>query len=158
MKKIPLFHNIIATSCGFGHFPIAPGTMGAIFGILVWLPIFLMCSYTTTLYTTIALIVLFTILGVWSAGVAEKYWGEDPSRVVMDETVGMWITLLPIPFQGHWWYIVAAFILFRLLDIFKPFGVRKMENLKGGYGIMGDDILAGIYGAIIIYAFNYFFQ
>ncbi len=156
MKKIPLIHNIIATSCGFGRFPFAPGTMGAIFGILVWLPLFLMCNYTSMMYITIGLIIVFTVLGVWSAGVAEKYWGEDPSRVVMDETVGMWITLLTIPPHGHWLYIVAAFILFRFFDIVKPLGVRKMENLKGGYGIMGDDILAGMYGALIIYAFSYF--
>ena len=79
----------------------------------------------------------------------EKYWGEDPSRVVIDEMVGVWIPLLVVP-AGGWWYVVAAFVLFRFFDIVKPLGVRRMERFRGGVGIMMDDILAGVYSAILL--------
>lgn len=79
----------------------------------------------------------------------EKYWGEDPSRVVIDEMVGVWIPLLVVP-AGDWWYVVAAFVLFRFFDIVKPLGVRRMERFRGGVGIMMDDILAGVYSAILL--------
>jgi phosphatidylglycerophosphatase A len=102
-----------------------------------------------------ALIVVFTILGVWSASVSEKFWGEDPKRVVMDETVGEWIALLAVPASGHWGYVLASFVLFRFFDIAKPLGVRSMERFKGGYGIMADDILSGVYAAIILFAASY---
>ena len=90
-------------------------------------------------------------MGAWSSTVAERYWGEDPSRVVIDEVVGQWITLLAVPAVFSWWHVLAAFVLFRFFDIVKPLGVRKMENFKSGWGIMADDILAGCYGAILIY-------
>ena len=77
-----------------------------------------------------------------------RLW-KDPSRVVIDEMVGVWIPLLVVP-DGGWWYVVAAFALFRFFDIVKPLGVRRMERFRGGVGIMMDDILAGIYSAILL--------
>lgn len=156
MKKFPLIHKIIATACGAGYFPWGPGTMGAVFAIAVWLPMFLFMGYCSWMTITALLIVVFTILGVWSSTVAERYWGEDPSRVVIDEVVGMWITLLAVPYDAEWYTILVAFVLFRFFDMVKPLGVRKMENIKSGYGIMADDILAGVYGAIVILLLNYF--
>lgn len=155
MKNFPLIHKIIATACGAGYFPWGPGTMGAIFAVALWLPLFLFVDYCTWMTITIAAILVFTILGVWSSTIAERYWGEDPSRVVIDEVVGMWITLLAVPHQAKWYTIVTAFVLFRFFDMVKPLGVRKMEKLKSGYGIMADDIFAGVYGAIVILMLNY---
>ncbi len=81
----------------------------------------------------------------------ESCWGEDPSRVVVDEMVGVWIPLLAVPDNDRWyWYVIAAFALFRIFDIVKPLGVRKMENFKGGVGVMMDDVLAGVYSFILI--------
>lgn len=157
MKNFPIIHKIIATACGAGYFPWGPGTMGAVFAVAVWLPIFLLTSNVTWFTVTIGLVVLFTVLGVWSSSVAERYWGEDPSRVVIDEVVGMWITLLAVPHEAPWYMIVTAFVLFRFFDMVKPLGIRKMENFKGGYGIMADDILSGIYGAIVILILRYSF-
>lgn len=154
-SKFNIFHKAIATSCGFGYSPVAPGTMGAVFAILVWLPFYLRTSETTLLIVTLALIAAFTPLGVWSSSIAETEWGPDPSRVVMDESVGMWITLLPVTTESAWWQILVAFTLFRLFDIYKPFGIRRLENFPGGWGIMADDIGAGISGAILMCAFLY---
>lgn len=151
MKKIPFYHEMIATGLGVGHFPYGPGTMGALLAILIWYPITTMANHTTWFLITLALILVFTLLGAWSSTVAERYWGEDPSRVVIDEVVGQWITLLAVPAVFSWWHVLAAFVLFRFFDIVKPLGVRKMENFKSGWGIMADDILAGCYGAILIY-------
>lgn len=154
MKKIPFYHEMIATGLGVGHFPYGPGTMGALLAILIWYPITTMANHTTWFLITLALILAFTLLGAWSSTVAERYWGEDPSRVVIDEVVGQWITLLTVPAVFSWWHVLAAFVLFRFFDIVKPLGVRKMENFKSGWGIMADDILAGCYGAILIYLLN----
>ena len=151
MKKIPFYHEMIATGLGVGHFPYGPGTMGALLAILIWYPITTMANHTTWFLITLALILAFTLLGAWSSTVAERYWGEDPSRVVIDEVVGQWITLLAVPAVFSWWHVLAAFVLFRFFDTVKPLGVRKMENFKSGWGIMADDILAGCYGAILIY-------
>lgn len=156
MKKFPLFHKLIATSFGAGFSPVAPGTMGALVAILVWYILSLCMAYSTLQWTLAGLIVVFTIIGVWSATVSERYWGEDPSKVVIDETVGEWIALLAVPAGQHWAYVVAAFVLFRFFDIFKPLGVRSMENLKGGYGIMADDILSGVYAAVVMLLVDYF--
>ena len=70
--------------------------------------------------------------------------------------MGEWIALLAVPAGQHWAYILAAFVLFRFFDIFKPLGVRSMENLKGGYGIMADDILSGVYAAVVMLLVDYF--
>ena len=79
----------------------------------------------------------------------EAYWGKDPSKVVVDEMVGVWIPLLAVR-DGNVYYVLAALILFRFFDILKPFGIRKMEAIGGGWGIMLDDLLAGIYSLFIL--------
>lgn len=160
-SKFPFLPKFISTSFGAGFFPWGPGTMGAIVGLILWLPLLLTHSPANALLINAALIVVFTFLGIWSANVAEKYWGPDPSKVVMDETVGQWIAMLPLcvfasepnPMQstGFWVFALISLALFRFFDIFKPLGVRKMEDLPGGVGVMADDILAGIYSAFVLY-------
>lgn len=155
MPKAPLFHNFIATGFGSGYSPIAPGTAGALLAMLIWWVYSLLFSNSISIpILTFIIVIVFTIVGIWSSCVVEKYWGEDPSRVVVDEMVGTWIALLAVPEGAHWGYMLAAFVLFRFFDIVKPFGVRKMENLPSGFGIMADDILAGIYGFIVIYLYR----
>ena len=155
MPKAPLFHNFIATGFGSGYSPIAPGTAGALLAMLIWWGYSLLFSHCISIpVLTFIVIVVFTFAGVWSSSVVEKYWGEDPSRVVVDEMVGTWIALLAVPEGAHWGYMLAAFVLFRFFDIVKPLGVRKMESLPSGFGIMADDILAGIYCFIVIYLYR----
>lgn len=156
MKQMPIFHNIIATGFGAGYFPYGPGTMGAILAVAIYIGLSFTLSYSSLFIVLLALIVVFTVLGVWSGTVSEKYWGEDPSRVVVDEMVGQWIVMTAIPQSLGWKYMLASLILFRFFDIVKPLGVRKMEQLGGGLGIMADDILAGIYGAIVLFTACYF--
>lgn len=161
-KKFPLLPRLIATSFGCGYWPWGPGTMGAMGGVAVWLAALALCpSSTALLITTLALIAVFTALGVWSGTISERYWGEDPSKVVMDETVGQWINMLPLYIFGgtaHVWQcstmwigVAASLALFRFFDIVKPLGVRACERLGRGWGIMADDILAGVYGAVILF-------
>ena len=144
MKVPPFFPVLIATGFGSGFSPIAPGTAGALVAVLIW---FGVSQLTPAVYlpALVLLILLFTTAGVWATNRLVPYWGDDPSRVVVDEMVGTWLALLAAP-AGHWGYAAGAFILFRLLDIFKPLGIRKMEQLPGGIGVMMDDLLAGLYG------------
>lgn len=149
IRKLPVLPVIIATGFGSGFSPVAPGTAGALLATLIWLALSQFLPFCTVWWVILASILVFTALGVWSSNKLEPYWGEDPSRIVVDEMVGVWIPLLAVQ-EGVFWQVVVAFGLFRLFDIFKPLGIRKMESLKGGVGVMMDDILSGIYSLIII--------
>lgn len=153
--RFPLFPKLIATSFGFGFLPVAPGTWGAIFAIIAWLPLYLWAPAAVTLAVTAAAVVLFTVLGTWASSVSERYWGHDPVVACVDETVGQWISLLPVVAGvAPWWEILLSLALFRFFDIVKPLGIRAMERLPRGYGMMADDILAGIYSAAILIVLN----
>ena len=149
MKKPSLLPVIIGTGFGSGFSPFAPGTAGALLATLIWFGLSYLVSSVCLLWLTVALILVFTLAGIWAAYRLEVSWGEDPSRGVVDEMVGVWIALLAAP-AGHVWYALGAFVLFRLFDIFKPLGIRRMESLPGGIGVMMDDILSGVYGFIIL--------
>lgn len=152
MKKPSFFPVLIATGFGSGFSPFAPGTAGALLATLIWFGLSFIIPAVGLIWVTVALILLFTAAGIWAANRVEPYWGEDPSRVVVDEMVGVWIALLAAP-AGDVWYALGAFALFRFFDIFKPLGIRRMESFPGGIGVMMDDILAGIYSfAILIIA------
>lgn len=88
------------------------------------------------------------MIGIMSADRVEEIWGKDHNRVVIDEVAGMCITLLFVPLK--WQYTLIGLVLFRFFDILKPFGIRKLEELPGGWGVMADDVLAGIYANIIL--------
>ncbi|EJX04058.1 phosphatidylglycerophosphatase A [gut metagenome] len=151
MKRPPFFPVLIGTGFGSGFSPLAPGTAGALLATVVWMLLYSFVPFTALFWITLLLVLVFTIAGVWAANKLEPYWGEDPSRVVVDEMVGVWIPLLAVPDTVNWhWYVLAAFILFRAFDIAKPLGVRKMEGLPGGVGVMMDDILAGVYSLILL--------
>ena len=153
MRNKNILHIIIATGFGSGYFPKAPGTAGAVLATIIWIGLALVLPAYHLLIVTASLIVVFTFLGVWSSGIMEEFWGKDPSKVVVDEMVGVWIPLLVVNSENKYFifYTLAALLLFRLFDIFKPLGIRKMEAVEGGWGIMLDDIVAGIYSLIILY-------
>lgn len=133
---------------GAGFSPIAPGTAGAALACGVLWGIQKLELFTTYSPFFIGLIIICTVLGVVSTNYLEKSWGKDPSKVVMDEVIGMWITMLFVPFSGV--NLLIGFILFRFFDIAKPLGIRKLEALPKGVGVMADDVLAGIYANIVL--------
>lgn len=144
---------MVGTTLGAGFWPWGPGTAGAAVGVLIWC-----CyawafeSYTTVMIVTAVLSCVMTFASIRPIDRLEEFWGSDPSRVVIDETVGMWITLLAVPSSREWYYILAAFLLFRVMDIVKPLGCRWLDNnIHGGWGVMLDDVLAGVYGAIVLW-------
>ncbi len=102
----------------------------------------------------IAVTIAIIIIGIWSSSVVEKDWGKDSSKVVIDEVAGMCISLLFVPVTIQW--IVIALVLFRFFDIVKPLYIRNTEALPGGWGVMADDILAGIYSNIVLQVIIHF--
>lgn len=154
-EKFPLFPKMIATSFGAGFLPVAPGTWGALVAIVLWLPLYIWLPGSPAYIITAIAVVAFTIGGTWASSVSEKYWGKDPVVACVDETVGQLISLIPLcggVDVAPLWLIIVSLALFRFFDIFKPLGIRKMENLPGGIGMMADDILAAIYSVVILIA------
>ena len=119
--------------------PIAPGTWGSLAAIIGW---WLWLQYLDPLVFIVLIIAIFTI-GVFATNTIIDHTGEkDPSRVIIDEVAGQWLGLLILP--DGMLYIVGAFVLFRFLDIFKPWPIRQMEQFPKGWGVMLDDTLAGL--------------
>jgi phosphatidylglycerophosphatase A len=154
----------IATSFGFGYAPFGPGTFGTALGLIVYVILAYAFGIVDTQSQTpnldlllIGLVVIFTSLGTWSARILESEWGHDPGKIVIDETIGVWITILFIPFS--WINVLLAFVIFRFFDILKPLGIRAIdEKLHSPFSVMLDDIVAGIYSAITLQVIVYFFN
>ena len=135
-----------ATFFYLGKLPFAPGSWGSLGALALWL--FLPLSYAVHL----AVILILFILGVYSSNkVAEDMDDHDPSEVVIDEAVGMGISLFMLPHSLGLY--ILAFILFRFFDIFKPSFIYRIQNLPGGWGIMLDDVLAGFFTLAIVTGF-----
>jgi phosphatidylglycerophosphatase A len=157
----------IAT-CGVGYLPLAPGTWGSLVGIGVYALVrgasmklfFALASppahnllhvYYGVLTLELVAVSALALAGTWAASHTEKLSGKkDPSKVVIDEVVGQFIALLPVPFLlgPAWWSLILAFVLFRFFDIIKPYPARRLETMQGGLGVMGDDVIAGVYAAL----------
>lgn len=156
-KRPPLLPTIIGTGLGSGFWPWGPGTAGSILGTLIWMAIATWggLSDIQLQSTTLFLVILFTIIGTWATAQLQPYWGEDPSRVVIDEIVGIWIPLsllCPYDNMGHvhdsFWWALVALVLFRFFDMVKPLGIKRLDRKSGAFYVMADDILGGIYAAI----------
>jgi len=138
--------KLVATGLGSGYSPIAPGTAGSIVGLLLFLPLAGL-AWPVQLAATAVL----TLVGVFAAGrVARVVERKDPGLVVVDEVAGQWITLLALPVTPV--TALAGFLLFRVMDIVKPWPARDLERLPGGLGIMADDVAAGIYAQLLLRA------
>jgi phosphatidylglycerophosphatase A len=133
----------LATGLGSGFFPIAPATFAS---ALVTLAAWLLLPEAPGPEALLVL-VLFPI-AVWSAQVAEKRLGHDAHPIVIDEVVGQLIALWAVPRNARW--MIAAFLLFRLFDIWKPLGAHQAQRLPGGWGIVVDDVLAGLYARLVL--------
>jgi phosphatidylglycerophosphatase A len=143
MNRLALF---VATGGYVGYVPFAPGTFGSALGLgLLW-----GLRPFGDVRLEIVMIILVLVLGVWSGSVAERYAGRvDPGIVVIDEVAGMLITMLLIPVTAI--SVLAGFLVFRALDILKPWPARRLERLPGGFGIMADDVMAAAYGNLVMH-------
>lgn len=152
LGKAPWFHIIISTGFGSGFVPIAPGTAGAFVALVLWYIGYAFIEVKALFWINLAVIIATTLVGVWTSNIMEKYWGPDPRAVVIDEYVGTWIPLLVAPCGKYTWILaLLGFVMFRVIDIFKPLGCRWIDqNVKGGWGVMLDDVLAGFYALIIV--------
>lgn len=146
----------IAQGFGIGRIPVAPGTFGSVLGVAFFGA--LLCSHSVTVI--IAAIVITSGLSVWLCGEAEKILGQtDPGSVVLDEIAAIPLCFLgPVCLVGakpelffgtRCWLTVAVFVLFRIFDVWKPWPVRKSQNLPGGWGVTIDDLLAAVYVNVV---------
>jgi len=143
-RRLGLF---IATVGYIGYAPVAPGTFGSAAGLAVF---YLVRAAGSTTVELAAIVAIFAI-GIWSGTEAEHHFGGiDPGPVVLDEVLGMLITLALLPVSG--WGAFAGFLVFRVLDVIKPWPAGRLEGLPGGLGVMADDAMAAVYGNIVMRA------
>jgi phosphatidylglycerophosphatase A len=139
------FAVLVAAAGGLGFIPFAPGTFGSIPGVAIALGLRAVAPWWAE---GVAVLVLF-LVGVWAAKAAETWFGRiDPGPVVIDEVVGMLITTLFLPLSTLGWLV--GFAVFRACDVIKPFPAGRAERLPGGWGVMSDDVLAGVWGYAIM--------
>ena len=149
--KYPSF--FISTGFGIGLAPIAPGTFGSFLGAVIFL--FISHLYLSNFWMTIILLTIFVISQISISLTLKKIDKEEPQEVVMDEVLGMMITLMVIPPDPRW--LLAAFIIFRIADIIKPWPASYFDaNYKNALGIILDDVFAAIYSIIFIMILKYF--
>ena len=136
---------VLATAFGAGYSPVAPGTAGsAVAFVILWLVPFSQAGL-------VAFFVLVTLAGTWAAHVAEAHLGEkDPGAIVIDEVAGMTLSVLVLPRTLP--VLLIAFVLFRVFDVVKPFPAGRAQALPGGFGVMVDDLIAGLYALGIVAA------
>jgi phosphatidylglycerophosphatase A len=143
LRRLGVF---VATCAHVGYAPVAPGTFGSLLALVLY---YLIRRQQSTAIELGAIAVI-VIIGLWSATEAEHHFGGiDPGPVVIDEVVGMLITLAlhPVNIRGA----IVGFFIFRVLDIIKPWPARRLELLPGGFGVVLDDVMAGVYGNVIVW-------
>jgi len=150
----PTLAVAIGTGFGAGFWPWGPGTAGAVEATAIWFGLHAWLSWQWITIVTAALIILFTLLGTWATARLMPYWGDDPSRVVVDEMVGVWMPLL---LATNWQTALLALILFRFFDIVKPLGIRRLDRMRGAFYVMADDLLAGLYSAVVLFLIIYMY-
>ncbi len=148
--KLNFFEKIIGSGFYTGYIPVASGT----FGSLVAIGIYLIPGFEK-LYILIPITLLLFFYGKIVGSKFEVVYGKDPAECTVDEFVGTWISLIALP--KTFVVITVAFFIWRILDIVKPQPAKKLENLKGGMGIMIDDVVSGIYTLLIMQILVYFF-
>ncbi len=136
---------VVATAAYSGHVPVAPGTAGSLVGVGVFALVRALGGPAIEVVTIIALVAA----GIWAASEAERHFGRsDPGAIVIDEVAGMLVTLCWLPVS--WGGALIGFLAFRAFDIVKPFPARAAERLPRGWGVMADDIVAGVYAHVVL--------
>jgi phosphatidylglycerophosphatase A len=143
-RVLALGARLLATGFGSGYSPVAPGTAGSAVGLLLFWPLALV-----GVTWQIAACVAGLVIGAGASGMLARELGrKDPGLAVIDEVVGMWVTLVGLPFGVR--TALVGFVLFRVMDVVKPWPARELEHLPGGWGIMADDVAAGIYAHLAL--------
>lgn len=131
-----------------GKFPYAPGTVGSLGALVIWYPAL---YYAWPWWLKLALLVVLFFIGIWASAYGIRHYHKsDPKQVVIDEVVGIGLPFLAI--NAHWFQVLGAFLLFRFFDILKPWPIKWVEKkFKGAWGIMLDDVVAGLFALVLIY-------
>jgi phosphatidylglycerophosphatase A len=146
--------TIVSTWFGCGYAPNAPGTVGSAAAIAIAILIEHFAGWKPPAFAALALVV--SAPAIWAAGETARHAGiKDPQFVVVDEVVGQWLALAGAR-TLNWKSWIAAFLLFRLFDIWKPFPIRQLESWPGGAGIVADDLMAGLYAALVLFLAGWF--
>ena len=141
--------KVLATGFGSGLSPVAPGTMGSGVGVFICL-----AGYPLPWVCRLFFVVAICAVSIYVAGQAEAlYKKKDDQRIVIDEIAGIQVAMLPLTITGL--HLLAAFVLFRIFDIWKPYPVNRLQNLPGGWGVVADDLGAGAYAAIIMFGLTF---
>jgi phosphatidylglycerophosphatase A len=143
-KAIDFVALTTATAFGAGYSPFAPGTAGSLVGVLLFWPL-AGIGWPWQLVACLGVLVVGTPA---ASRVAILVGRKDPGLVVVDEVAGQFITLVGLPFT--WPVVLAGFVLFRIMDVVKPWPARALEGLPGGWGIMADDVAAGVYAQLVL--------
>lgn len=138
--------GILSTCFGLGFFPVAPGTVVSLAAVFCYLSLPVFQNFPVF----VVAIVLASITGVWSGGVMEEKYGDDPSVVTIDELAGQWVALAALPATPL--VGMLGFLFFRFFDIAKPGPVDRAQRFPGGWGIMADDLLAGLFANLSVHA------
>jgi len=152
MKPTDYLALSIAT-CGVGYLPLAPGTFGSLVGVGMFLLLAHVIAGNALVAVILALIIAVTLAGIWAGSRIEQLSGrKDPGKVVVDEVAGQLIALFPLTLFAQWstGIVILSFILFRFFDIVKPYPANRLQELDGGIGIMFDDLIAGVYSAVVV--------
>ncbi|MEN6508757.1 MAG: phosphatidylglycerophosphatase A [Smithella sp.] len=140
--------QVLATGFGAGLSPVAPGTVGTLVGLVICL-----FSYPLAWPLRLLYVVAISAVSVYVAGQAEKLYGKtDDQRIVIDEIAGLQVTMLPVAITGL--HLLLAFVLFRIFDIWKPFPLNRFQKFPGGWGVVADDLGAGVYGGLVLFLFT----
>ena len=141
--------RLIGTWFGCGYSPLAPGTAGSLAAVGIAVLLHYWLGWGQIEFALLSLVALAP--SIWASGLVARSSGkDDPGIVVVDEVVGQWVTLAGVT-AFNWQGWLGGFLLFRLFDIWKPPPVRQLERLHGGVGIVADDVMAGIYGALVMH-------
>ena len=136
--------RLVGSGLGSGYAPLAPGTAGSAIALLIWwlLP-------PMTVFQQVAFVGVTFLIGVPICTWMEAEYGHDPHQATFDEFVGQWASLILLPKTLPW--MIASFLIFRALDVWKPFPAHKSQDLPGGWGIMVDDLIVGVYTCVILH-------
>ena len=161
LGEAPWLHVVISTGFGVGFWPWGPGTLGGFGALLIWIALYFTLSPLWLAVATVLLVLTTLLVGVWTDNVMERYWGEDPRTVIIDEYFGTWVATLAALFVDGPSYVAISlatigFVLFRIIDITKPLGCRWVDrHIHGGWGCMLDDALAGFYALCLTLIIRY---